>query len=121
VPLRFAAQRVVPIRRGRGAAIVTAVNYSASHGGSSPALLLHGFRAAAAVSVVASHVGVAAMVARRPAWVSMDKRERSVEAALAARRRRKGEIWPSLETHPWWRPAGSAEVFGASPAHEIGG
>jgi MFS family permease len=60
-------------------AIVTAVNHSASHGGTSPALLLHGFRTAAVVSVIASLVGVAATVARRPAWVAA--RMRSVESA----------------------------------------
>jgi len=73
-------------------AIVTAVNHSASHGGDSPTLLLHGFRAAAIVSVLASVVGVAATVARRPARVEVRMRLRRFGTALASRRRREAEI-----------------------------
>jgi MFS family permease len=49
-------------------AIVTAVNHSASRGGGTPALLLHGFRTAALVSVIASLVGVVVTLAPLPAW-----------------------------------------------------
>jgi MFS family permease len=48
-----------------GLAAVTAVNNAASGPGSSPLALLHGFRAAAVVSVVAAALGVVAFVARR--------------------------------------------------------
>jgi MFS family permease len=68
-------------------AIVTAVNHSASHGGTSPALLLHGFRTAAIVSVIASLVGLAATVAPRPAWVAA--RMRPVEPAPGGSRSKR--------------------------------
>jgi hypothetical protein len=48
-----------------GLAAVTAVNNAASGPASSPLALLHGFRAAAVVSVVAATLGVVAFVAGR--------------------------------------------------------
>jgi hypothetical protein len=73
-------------------AIVTAVNHAASHGAGSPALLLHGFRTAAVVSVIASLIGVAAMVARRPAWVGVRVTASGVRSILASRRPPETEI-----------------------------
>jgi sugar phosphate permease len=46
-------------------AIVTAVNNASSKGGHSSAALLHGFKTAIIVSVVAASLGVAASVLRR--------------------------------------------------------